>query len=90
MDLLRATDAVAAADAGATISGSCFYFAAAATAPICATCYRCYLSSAAVAEAIRAATVPATPVAINSVFGAAHSRRPSSAFITVFFGMIFY
>ena len=84
MVLLREADAVAA-EAGADVirSGSCFYFAAAATAPICAICYRCYLSSAA-AEAIRAVTVPATPVAINSVLGAARRRRPSSAFYVVF------
>lgn len=80
MALLREADAVAAeAVADVIRSGSCSYFAAAATAPICAICYRCYLSSAAAAEAIRAVTVPATPVAINSVLGAAHRRRPSSA-----------
>ena len=81
MALLREADAVAAeAVADVTLFGSCSYFAAAATAPICATCYRCYLSSAVAAEAIRAAIVLATPVAINSVSGAAHARRPSSAY----------
>ena len=49
--------------------GSCFYSVAAETAQICAICYRCYLSSAAVAEAIRAATVLAIPVAINIIYG---------------------
>ena len=76
-------DAAVTTTAVVTRSGSCSYFAAAETAQTCATCCRCYLSSAA-AEAIRAVTVPATPVAINSVLGAARRRRPSSAFYVVF------
>ena len=72
---VEVADATVGVTADATRSGSCSYFAAAETAPICATCYRCYLSSAAVAEAIRAATVPATPVATNLFTGATHRHR---------------
>ena len=73
---VEVADVTAAIIADAIRFGSCSYSAAAATARTFATCYRCYLSSAAVAEAIRAATVPATPVATNSVLGGNGSVAP--------------
>lgn len=73
-------DAAVVTLAVATRSGSCSYFAAAETARTYATCYRCYLSSAAAAEAIRAGIVLATPVAINSFPGGdARSLSPDTS-----------